>query len=274
MPEVKRRRPWLAALANFVLPPLGHMYVGRLGRGIALGLLLAVLGLLLVGPAMMRLAGNAATAAALLLLAILPPKVLLPLDAWWIARREGAAYRLRRSNRWYAYLGMAVLTVAALELTNSVMRTYVVQSYKIPSSSMEPTLRLGDHIMVDKRAYLAGGPGRFDLVAFENPEEPEKKFVQRVVALPGETVEIRAKKVLVDGVPLDEPHAYIAEGSSSMASRDALPPQTLGPDQYFVLGDNRDRSYDSRFWGPLPRAAILGRVTLRYFPLDRFGALG
>ena len=168
------------------------------------------------------------------------------------------------------------------------IRTFVVQAFKIPTGSMEENLLIGDHLLVNKfvlgptlfsaeRAGLpVAPPERGDIVVFKFPEEPERDFIKRVIGLPGETVELRDKLVYVDDEPLDEPYAHylIPAGRgglhevTSFDVRERYGPVTVPPNQYFVMGDNRDNSQDSRYWGFLPRELIKGKAVLIYWSFD------
>ncbi|GAB4367077.1 MAG: signal peptidase I [Deltaproteobacteria bacterium] len=164
-----------------------------------------------------------------------------------------------------------------------VVRTFVVQAFKIPSGSMETTLLVGDHIFVNKflygyhipytkgRVLRFTTPKRGDIIVFVFPEDPEKDFIKRVIGTPGDTVEIRNKQVLLNGTPLEEPYARYADGrmiDGFVRTRDNMPPLKVPPGMYFVMGDNRDRSYDSRFWGFVSEEAILGKAMFIYFSID------
>ena len=169
------------------------------------------------------------------------------------------------------------------------IRTFVVQAFKIPTGSMEENLLIGDHLLVNKfvlgptasgieRALLPIGTiERNDVIVFKYPEEPERDFIKRVVGLPGETLEVRDRKVFVNGTPLDEPHAHYIDASASPSPfhevtsfdvRERYGPVTVPPDQYFVMGDNRDNSQDSRYWGFLPREHVKGKALLIYWSYE------
>ena len=168
------------------------------------------------------------------------------------------------------------------------VRTFVVQAFKIPTGSMEENLLIGDHLLVNKfvfgptlsgleRAVLPIGTiRRRDVIVFKYPEEPDRDFIKRVIGLPGETVELRQKKVYINGTALDEPYAHYLPPSpaadlhevTSFDVRDRYGPVTVPPDQYFVMGDNRDNSQDSRYWGFLPRGHIKGKALLLYWSYD------
>jgi signal peptidase I len=163
------------------------------------------------------------------------------------------------------------------------IRTFVVQAFKIPSGSMLPTLQIGDHILVNKFVYgprfeipltqLSLGqlpglrkPRPGDVVVFIWPKDRSKDFIKRVVAVEGETLEVRSRQLFVDGKARDDPHATWANQYGGPGER--YGPFTVPPDHVFVMGDNRDQSYDSRFWGPVPMSDIKGQALIIYWSWD------
>jgi len=167
------------------------------------------------------------------------------------------------------------------------VRTWVVQAFKIPTGSMENNLLIGDHLLVNKfivgptplaigRAVLPVRPiRRGDIVVFKYPDEPDRDFIKRVIGLPGETIELKNKKVHVNGQPLDEPYVHFLTPPSndyqevtSFDVRERFGPVTVPTDQYFVMGDNRDNSQDSRYWGFLPRSYVKGKALLIYWSYE------
>jgi signal peptidase I len=164
------------------------------------------------------------------------------------------------------------------------VRTWVVQAFKIPTGSMENNLLIGDHLLVNKFVVAPAGAERMvlpigdirrgDIVVFKYPEDPERDFIKRVIGLPGETLEVRDKRVLVDGKPIEEPYVHYlqaAGGASEITSfdvRDRYGPVTIPAGHYFVMGDNRDNSQDSRYWGFLPRSYIKGKALIIYWSYD------
>lgn len=146
--------------------------------------------------------------------------------------------------------------------------TFIVQAFFIPSGSMEPTLQIGDRILVSKFAYRLGPIHRGDVVVFHYPLNPGKDFVKRVVALGGETVELRDGVVLINTVPIPEPYPT-ALGGGDRACTSNYGPQRVPPGDLFVLGDNRCNSEDSRFFGFLPDKNVVGKALLIYWPLPR-----
>lgn len=165
-----------------------------------------------------------------------------------------------------------------------VIRSYLVQAFKIPSGSMEDTLAIGDHLLVskfiygtkipfvDKRVLTIRDPHQGDVIVFEYPEDPSKDFIKRVVGVPGDVVEGKEKKVYVNGKQYENPHEVHKEKDvipKEMNPRDTFGPVTVPADSYFVMGDNRDRSYDSRFWNFVRRDQIKGLAFIKYWSWDR-----
>ena len=164
-----------------------------------------------------------------------------------------------------------------------VIRAYVVQAFKIPSGSMEDTLLIGDHLLVSKFIYgtkipftdtqvlKIRDPKRGDVVVFEYPEDPRKDFIKRIVGVPGDVVEGKDKKVYVNGTLYELPQAVHKE--SEIIPKEQNPRDTFGPvvvpeNSYFVMGDNRDRSYDSRFWKFVRRDQLKGLAFIKYWSID------
>jgi signal peptidase I len=183
----------------------------------------------------------------------------------------------------------ALVTAVALAL---FVRTFVFQAFKIPTGSMEPNLLVGDHLIVNKMIHAPAITGferlllpdrdirRGDVVVFKYPEDPERDFIKRVIGLPGDRLELRRKKVLINGKPIDEPYVHYLEppnpdGPSRPDDvREEYGPVTVPAGQYFMMGDNRDNSQDSRFWGFMPQAYVKGKALFIYFSFKEGGSLG
>jgi len=186
-------------------------------------------------------------------------------------------------------------SIAIAILLALLIRTYLVQAFKIPSGSMEDTLVIGDHLLVNKfiygtripfthdRVIKMRDPQRGDVIVFEYPEDPSKDFIKRIVGMPGDIVEGREKKVYVNGKLYQHPRELHKETQmfpKEMNPRDTFGPVVVPADSYFVMGDNRDRSYDSRFWGFVGRDKIKGLAFIKYWSWDsdkfmpRFGNIG
>jgi signal peptidase I len=199
------------------------------------------------------------------------------------SRAPGSSYRKSTAREYFESICIAVILALFI-------RTFVVQAFKIPTGSMENNLLIGDHLLVNKFVY---GPTlsnieqvllpideieRGDVVVFKYPEEPERDFIKRVIGLPGETLELRNKKVFINGQPLDEPYVQFleppVEGDPDDADytdidvRRQYGPVTVPPDHYFAMGDNRDNSQDSRYWGFLPREYVKGKALMVYWSYE------
>jgi signal peptidase I len=173
--------------------------------------------------------------------------------------------------------------VIALVLT-LIIRTFVVQAFKIPSGSMRPTLMEGDKLFVNKYVYRFNDPERGDIVVFKYPgnsnnpleskDEQKKDFIKRVIAFGNETVEIRDGKIFIDGKKLDDPETF---GKFYYYNHDPFggPYEKIKvpADSYYVLGDNSANSTDSRFWGFVPKKRLVGKAILRWWPLNRLGKI-
>lgn len=171
----------------------------------------------------------------------------------------------------------ALLVALALAL---FIRTFFVQAFKIPSGSMLETLQIGDHLLVNKllyglripvygtRLFSYFHPERGDIIVFVYPEDREKDFIKRVIGIPGDEIEIRDKKLFRNGQPVgDEPYARYAEPAEP-GPRDNFGPVTVPDGNVFVMGDNRDHSFDSRFWGFVPYEDIKGKAFVIYWSWD------
>jgi len=160
------------------------------------------------------------------------------------------------------------------------LRTFVIQAFRIPSESMCDTLLVGDFLFVSKLDYgakvpfthlrLPGlhAPRRGEVIVFQWPEDPSKDFIKRCIATGGQTVEVRHKQVFVDGTPQVEPyvkHTSSVEDPAGYTPRDNYKPPTVAPGELFMMGDNRDNSNDSRFWGTVPMDLVKGRALFIYF---------
>ena len=160
------------------------------------------------------------------------------------------------------------VVIAAALITALVLRLAVVQAFSIPSISMEKTLLVGDRVLVNK---LNKGVHRGDVIVFERPPGEEaaaiKDLIKRVIALPGETVETREGKLYVNGKQLDEP--YLEPGTITFMDH----PVTVPADHVWVMGDNRQQSRDSRFFGAIKKSSIIGHAFIRVWPPNRFGGI-
>jgi len=155
-----------------------------------------------------------------------------------------------------------------------VIRTFVVQAFKIPSGSMIPTLIQGDKLFVNKFIYRFHEPERWDIIVFKYPEDPKKDFIKRVVAFEGEEIEIRDGMIYVNGQaqkPPQQIHELFYYNQAPFAGTGQK--ITVPDDSYFVLGDNSLSSRDSRYWGFVPKKHLVGKAFFRWWPLGRISQL-
>lgn len=280
---LRRRRPWVAAILGFVIPGLGHLYAGLHRRAALLFLLfpaadIVTLLLILLIPIPMA---NVAVPIALMLAL----RAFLAAAAARETPRLGTEAPVGRFSRWYSLVAAAVLMAAVVNpLWASVFRRTFAQAYAFPTGSMENTILRGDHVLAVRWTYGwrlplfqgvvfgARPASRGDLVVFPYPEDPGRTFLKRVIGLPGETVEIRRKVVLINGTPLEEPYTRFIEPPREddplVRVGEDWGPAIMPAESYFVLGDNRDNSRDSRHWGFVRQGDLLGRARVVYWSVD------
>jgi signal peptidase I len=192
-----------------------------------------------------------------------------------VAQPPRAEYRKSTAREYFESICVAVILAL-------FVRTFIVQAFKIPTGSMENNLLIGDHLLVNKFVFaptLSAAEAavlpidamrRGDIAVFKYPEDPERDFIKRVIGLPGETIEVRNKMVFIDGKPLDEPYVHFLvppgeNGAHDFDVRVSYGPVTVPEGHYFMMGDNRDNSQDSRYWGFLPRHYVKGKALFVYF---------
>ncbi len=276
----ERRIPWIAGLLSILVTGLGHVYNGQAKRAVRLYCVLWVI-VLAAGIIMVALPTPFNIALTTIAIAIgFALYLYVIIDSIRTTRKIGDTYQLKAYNRWYIYLAVVVLSGFVAPML--IVRVMVVQAYKIPQSSMLPTLQIGDHIATNKLSYgiripfwqeyliRHGKPGRGDVVVFVYPVDRSNDFIKRVIGVEGDRVEIRNKKVFINGEPIEDPHASFQDTSpGGVHLRDNYGPRSVPKGHIFVLGDNRDRSYDSRFWGFVPLRDVKGKAFVIYWSWDR-----
>jgi signal peptidase I len=198
---------------------------------------------------------------------------------------NGTTFRKSTAREYFESICVAVILAL-------FVRTFVVQAFKIPTGSMENNLLIGDHLLVNKFVFaptlsrteeklLPIDPiRRGDILVFKYPEDPERDFIKRVIGLPGEVVELKDKKVYINGKPLDEPYVHFLfpveaspdSGEGTFDLRRSYGPATVPDGEYFMMGDNRDNSQDSRYWGFLRRDYVKGKALFVYFSFGEGGS--
>ncbi len=279
---IRRRRAWLSGLLSAVTPGLGHLYCGYVAAAICVFLAVQVLVSLAFGLMLSGWLGWVGLLASggLLLGGWLSAISLAALAA----RRRKPEYVLKPYNRWYVYLIVIILAAGGSQWLLSFWGD--LKTFKIPSPAMENTLKVGDLLLVDMAAYEDDEPSRGDVVIFIYPLDGETLYVKRCVAIPGDIVQLADKVLHVNGVATDEPGTVLhtdttnsgalnihPRGVGGANSRDNFGPYSIPAGSYFMLGDSRDNSSDSRYWGPVPRDLVLGKAFRVYWSrdLDRIG---
>lgn len=263
-----RRKPWIAGVLSVLEPGLGHLYSGQ-GRKAFVIFLLP----LFLYPLMYFLISTDHIVALLVTIALLAVffYVFVLIDAIRYSRTLGNEYEAQWFNKWYVYVAVVAGVYAVSSSTGYLFKSHLFQAFKIPAASMEPTLKIGDHIFVDRRPS-ARTPSRGDLIVFQFPRDPKVEFIKRVAATAGDTLEIRNKVVYVNGSPIEELYAMHSDNRTISAGgepRDNIGPTVIPPGSYFVLGDNRDNSFDSRYWGIVSSEQVRGTARTIYWSWDK-----
>ncbi len=235
--------PWLAVFLSQILPGIGHAYIGKWFKGVFLLIfsLVPFLGL-----------------------------IIRPFAAYYAYR--GALVRRKKSQKTIQIICVLLLIFPLLNaVTAFSIRTFIAEARYIPAASMMPTLQINDRLIIDKWSYNFKLPRRGDIVVFRPTEELEKQnfhdaFIKRIIGIPGDKVEVKGGRVYINEQPLQE--NYIEEEPQYIWG-----PVTVPANSYLVLGDNRNNSYDSHYWGFVPREKIIGKATKRFWPLSRVGVL-
>jgi len=276
----KPRRPWIAALLTLLTLGLGHVYAGNPKRGLILfcivEILLNVLFILSIFifpefPIFIFVALNILGFAFLAFCVV---------DAMSIAKRNKENYELAKYNRWYVYVGYFII----LLLVSFLVSPKDIKAYKIPSRSMIPTLLAGDHILVNEFIYgvkfpllkntiiPVSNPKRGDIVVFVYSKDRSKDFIKRVIGVGGDKIEIKNKKIFINDKPYNDMFGVYSDNvilPAAVETRDNYGPVTVPKNSLFVMGDNRDQSMDSRFWGFVDLKDVEGKAFIIYWSWDR-----
>ena len=264
------QKPWLAVLLSFLFPASGYWYCGKLVRGILVYLSAAVIGNLAF--AFLVFSDLRPVNVVGFVLLCIATQLFILIDTYSTAKatRENLVSPL--FGKWYFH--------SAVILAGAVLSFYVTpvfgnyEGFEITSGSMENTIMLNDHILADLSAYGTEDPQINDLVIFIFPPRPDHNLIQRCIAGPGQTVEIVNKTVYVDNRPIDDPeYSKHTDPGAQRPGSEGSPRDNFGPlkvpdGHYFMLGDNRDHSYDSRFWGTVPRDLIIAKPFRVYLSSD------
>ena len=297
--ESAKRNPFAALILSMAATGLGHVYCGRLTKGLVLFFISFAFSPIIITGIQSISSTFSLITVILSVLILIGVFVYAAIDAFITARKTPSPYQLREFNRWYIYLLFIVVSLTYPTNVSSNIRSDLVQAFKIPSASMVPTILKGDYVFLNKAVYRMQAPKRGDMVIFVNPNDRRKNWIKRIVALPNDTVEIRNNVLLIN----DEPLVYRPVSKNEVLQiknqiTGSVMEEINGSTRYsimitngdganfkkttvpnghcFVLGDNRGNSTDSRQLGPIPLRDVMGRVDFIYFPAEtwsRFGRL-
>ena len=263
--NISARSPIGAVLLTLLMTGLGHVYCGELVIGLAWAAVGAFSGVMSLWAL--------ATQKAIVTLASLPMwlvTIAAVVHVWSIARKCPNDYRLKQFNRWEVYVLLLAISSCGVVGHGLLLRSNIVEAYVTPVSNMLPTLQAGDRFLVDKTAYRDAPVQVSDVVVFMNPANPKQAYIERVVAVAGDKVEMRDGKVIVN----DQPTAGLIAGETDTSPSGDFGPIVVPPHNCFVLGDNRPRSRDSRHFGPIPYATVLGKATVIFWPQKSWSRAG
>ena len=299
-----RRRPWTAVMLSLILPGLGHVYCGKIEVGIVIAFIMTYFPY----AWLVAIAKEGRFVSAMLAFFFSIPllgAVLVPIDAYRCARRTRPDYQLKEYNRASIYCVLLLMACGGTIGYAVYLRDHCIAAFRVPSVSMYPTIQYGDRFLANKIAYNKTDPQKGDIIAFICPEDRNWKWIKRVVAVEGDTVEMKNNELYVNGTKLqrqslcpasvknkgeivkgrlyleknDNAEYKIFIADSDEPSDDVITdfgPLKIGKEQCFVLGDNRNFSRDSRHTGPIPLATVEGKAVYLYFPggdWSRFGSL-
>jgi signal peptidase I len=295
-----RRYPWVATVLSLLMPGLGQLYCGEIIKCLCVAGLITLFGLLGISALALdfQISGKLVIMFQVLSLLFYGIGVF---DAFLSARRIRGSYHLKDYNHWVAYILFYVVFSGSCVFSSLYLRDHLLQPFRVPASTMFPAVWPGDRILAAKNAYLSRNPQAGDIVIFRNPEDRQVFFIKRVVALAGDSVEIRDGEVYINDVKLKReavaPPAvtpaqvsggkYFEESNGNATYRILLSenpapevgqfPRIVVPKNCcFVMGDNRDASLDSREFGAIPIVGIVGKASFIYAPAgdwSRFGTL-
>ena len=273
MGRTAQRYPWVAAALSLLWPGLGHLYIGKPGGFVAAFVVVwsLVVFALFVGF------GSFPGLVAVLALGLVAELAFAVLAAR--SARPLGAFEPRWYSRWYA-LGpiLAAATFVVPELFSATILPIArYRAYTLPTGSMEPTLLIRDRFVVDTWRYREQPPRRGDIVVFRYPPAPDREMVKRCVAVGGDAVELVGKTLVVNGESVPEPYVVHTDVTiyppdaprATLRQRDHLAPLRVSPGSVFLMGDNRDNSYDSRFWGAVDAAQVTAKALYVYWSSSR-----
>lgn len=300
--RTKPRKPWVAGLLSGICQGLGHIYGGRFWLGVGIHFLPTIVFSASMAAVVVT---DAPVLASLILLGVLALAVYVFQIVWAVknARAAGDGYEPKRYNHVAFYIGFVL--VMAIVSESRMVKVFIVEAFKIPGGSMLPTLEVGDQIFVTKIGARNTNPERGDLVAFRTPVPSGEEYIKRLVALGGDEIAVKDGEVIINGNPIPrkqlesatfwdrgpsgqwesfeamvfeeslgkEPYRVLKDPNARYGSPD-FGPITVPEGHFFVLGDHRDQSMDSRMWGPVPMDNLVGRAQSIWWSWGKDGFRG
>ena len=265
----KKRIPIIAAVLSFLTPGLGQLYNAQILKGICLFLASFLI------PIILLLAGLQGKFYGLvfILLFYICLWLFIIVEAFFSAKRKKEVV-LKRYNKWYVYFIIILFMLGSYIIptdfvANIASKTLRFSAYRMATGSMEPTLSIGDCLIADFKYFDKNELHRGDLVLFQYPEDPTKVFIKRVISLEGEKIEIKDKQVYINDEAIQESYKVHKDNILYEATRDNFGPELVPSDHCFVMGDSRDNSRDSRYWGFLPTSNLKGKPLYIYWAKDK-----
>lgn len=267
-----KRQWWLAGLLSYLLPGLGQFYNGKLTKGLLLHFCYSTWGGIVFSILFQMLRYPLSTPRILFLGLLTVISFIIHLfiiiEAIRDARRMGPEMHHSSYQKWYIFLPVLVISLTVEYSISMAVRQNIAKPYRIPAASMEPTLLPGDYLISNQLYFSRHNPTRGDVIIHQYPPNPRITYVKRIIGVPGDTLSILNKIVYINGQPLDEPyiqHIFPNIQPASQSPRDNFGPVVIPQNEYFVLGDNRDNSDDSRYWGTVSRHLIHGKPAFIYW---------
>lgn len=289
-----RRKPWVAVFLSMIMPGMGQVYCGDIVNGIVIMLAITMCSSLWMF-AMIRQGTLVIPFFAMMWGVVLLATVFAAIDAYRRAKRTRYDYKLKEYNRLGIYLALFWIAGAGTIGYTAIVKKNICEAFYIPVNSMSPTIMQGDRALADKMVYTRNDPQRGDVVLFKNPKNRRINFIKRIVALGGDTLEVKNSMLIINGQTLKTEWAekntiqqkdkeiegdvfwetngnarykvFISEGGKDFG------PVTIPPYHCFLMGDNRNHSWDSRDFGALSLGAIKGKFRSIYWPFERRATL-
>jgi signal peptidase I len=265
----KPRSKWKTAFLTLLTMGLGHIYCGEVKRGFIFFAIHYVL--ILLSFILLKLSPSL-TSLATIAIVMLSYFIYCLTDALKVSRKKTHYYEMQKYNRWYVYVAVILIfLLIPRPLTRNYIKENVAKTFSIPTGSMIPTLLIGDMLVAKTDPISKSDINKGELVIFNYPKDRSRIFIKRVIATEGETLSIINKKVLVDDVVLEEPYIINSDPeiiTNQSTPRDNLNSVKIPKGSMFVLGDNRDDSYDSRHWGFVKKSDIIGKAALLFWSWD------